>query len=328
MRSKKLNEAFQYVDDKFLNIVELEKRRKRPVRFYGTIVAACICLMFIISVGVMAKDWFGIRSLLLPSILEESQQSEEKNNEQNEEQSNDVPENLEVNTNPVQTDVIGLSGYTESTEMQALAEWQAFLNSYDQDGAIINEIGNNPTNLDSKYNQYAVYTQEMCDKLEEIVGKYNLKLHSELNVVSPEELSYRVGKEFIGTGLTQYWGYIYEDGAFQFDGDVELNGEMIGYQLRRVVKGTFDEVVLNIGDVEKYLEYQYVTASGEPVLLALGPNKALIFAEFEECFITLNVLSGSENGITEDHLKMIADEIDFTVLKDVIVPDMRGDSMP
>lgn len=183
--------------------------------------------------------------------------------------------------------------------------------------------------MDSRYNLYYVYTQEMADKLDEIVTKYNLKLHTKMNVVSQEELDYRVGGDFLQEEMKRAWAYIYEDGTFQFDGNITLDScGYVDYQFRRTVKGSFDEVVLNIGHAVNYQEFQYVTACGEPVMLALGPNKALLFGDFEECFIALNVLGGSENGLTEEDLKKMADAVDFAVLKDVIVPDMRGDSIP
>lgn len=337
MKSKKLNEAFQYVDDNFLDIAELERcrrrRKQKSVWHYGSIVAACICLMLIVPIGVVAADWFGLRSLLLPGISSEVSQDEESGNVDSEGQGSvsglDTQVGEEAFVAAPSTDMIGLAGYIDSPEAQALNEWQTFLAGYDTDGAIIEQIGNNPTNLDSRYDLYYVYTQEMADKLDEIVTKYNLKLHTEMNVVSQEELDYRVGGDFLQEEMNRAWAYIYEDGTFQFDGNITLDScGYVDYQFRRTVKGTFDEVVLNIGHAVNYQEFQYVTACGEPVMLALGPNKALIFCDFEECFIALNILGGSENGLTEEDLKKMADAVDFVVLKDVIVPDMRGDSVP
>ena len=92
-----------------------------------------------------------------------------------------MPVDPETGTQEVQTvDMISLSGYMNTPEGRATAEWQEFLNSYDQDGAILNEIGNDPTGLDERYDLYLVYTREMADKLDEIVEKYGLKLHTEL----------------------------------------------------------------------------------------------------------------------------------------------------
>ena len=106
-------------------------------------------------------------------------------------------------------------------------------------------------------------------------------------------------------------------------------------QFRRSVKGTLEEVVLNIGNAEEYQEVQYETLCRESVLLELGIDHSLIYADFEECLLLMNVLAGTEEGflddaegaITLEDLKRIADGIDFTVLKNVVTPDMRGDSV-
>ena len=65
MKYKKLNEAFQYVSDEFLDVVELEKRklRKQVVWIRYSIAVACICLLVMIPVSAMKSNWFGIRDL-------------------------------------------------------------------------------------------------------------------------------------------------------------------------------------------------------------------------------------------------------------------------
>ena len=235
----------------------------------------------------------------------------------------------------VTTEFISLQGLQGSVEYQATKEWQDFLHGYDKDGAILDEIGNNPTGLEDLGLFYQVYTQEMYDKLVEIADKYGLKLHSAMNLVSQEELDYRVGGNFMGEGLSGGWSYIYENGTFQFDGEALLDEKVVHMQFRRGVKGTLEEPMLNIGSVEEYQEVQYETLCGESVLLELGEDHSLIYADYEECFLLMNVLAGTEEGflddtegaITIEDLKRMADGIDLTVLKNVITPDMRGDSI-
>lgn len=226
----------------------------------------------------------------------------------------------------VNGDKVTLSGYQLSPEAKASAEWEDFLSGYDIEAAI--GTGNSVFIAAGRddWSLYAVYSNEMGEKLDEIASKYGLKLWSEINVISPEEMEYRVGGNFM-KDCTKYWGYIYEDGTLGFEGDVDLDGcGKADFQFNRAVKGTFGDVILSIGQVEDYAEWQYLSACGEPVLLALGPYKALIFADFEKCFISVNILSGSETGMTEEDLQGLADKIDFKILKDVKVPDMRGDS--
>ncbi|MGN0425738.1 MAG: hypothetical protein ACI4FY_10515 [Acetatifactor sp.] len=222
---------------------------------------------------------------------------------------------------------ISLQGLTGSAEYLATKEWQDFLRDYDRDGTIIQSIGNEPTDVSAKYALYTVYTEEMAEKLEEIISKYDLKLHSEMNVVSQQELDRCVGGTFVGDALSRGWAYIYEDGTFQFDGDINLGGTNYLLQFRRAVKGTFEEVVLNVGKVDAYEEYSYSTPDKNTVLLELGPAKGLVVGDFEDCVITVNLLAGTEDGITIDDLKKLADEIDFNLLKKVVAPELRGDSV-
>lgn len=330
-----LNQAFQYVDDKYLDIVEQErtsqvKHHKRLMTYWGKAAVACFCLILILVVlpiVAIAANWFGLRDLLIPEVSPgpSAQNEEHSGNVQQ------IPETgIQNQGDERASKFIGLSGYQGSPEGQALAEWQAFLTAYDTDRTILEEIGNGPAETDdTRYGLYGVYTQDMADKLEEIIQKYGLKLHTDINVVSQEELVFRVGGDFMQDGLIRYWAFIYEDGTFGFDGDIELQDHgTVAYQFMRMVKGTFNETVLHIGDVSDYQEFEYVTSGGEKVSCALGPDKALIYMDSESCFILMNVMGGSNCGVTGIVLEDIADSIDFALLKDVQAPEMRGDSVP
>ena len=324
MKAEDLKEAFRHVEDSYLELVESEKRKRRPSRIIRYLLVACISLCLILPAGAMASNWFGLQNLLLRESTTENDTTELTESaeflpaeEAGDGEEMGVPESTQETVDFSGTDQIGLSGYFNSPEMKALAEWQEFLAGYDTDGSLLAAVGNQPTGLEDRYALYLVYTREMADKLDEITAKYDLKLHTELNVVSPEELAWCVEGEFLTEECLSYYGYIYEDGSFQFDGDVRLTGKQsTGFQFRRVVKGTFDEVVLNIGDASEYQEVPYRTSGGEMVILALGPNKALIYGDFERCFLSVNVLGGTENGITEEDLKAMADGIDFSMLKE------------
>ena len=225
-------------------------------------------------------------------------------------------------------DKVSLSGLSSSREARAFAEWNDYLDGYDMEAAVGN--GNSVFIAEGRedWSFYEVYSYEMGEKLDAVADKYGLKLHTEMNVISPEELEYRVGGNFM-KDCTKYWGYIYEDGTFSFEGDAELEGcGTTDFQFERSVKGTFGNVMLYIGQQQDYEEWQYLSAGSEPVLLALSSSKSLIFADFEDCFISVNVLLGSDMGMTKKDLQELVDKIDFTVLKNVRIPDMRGDSIP
>ena len=238
-------------------------RRGRGLKWIVTLAAAA-ALLAALSVLAVAANFFGLRDVLLP---------EKHSVYVTDEDGVVVPGEREFK------DFVSLSGWADTPESRALAEWQAFLEGYDQDGAIISEIGNSPTGFEERYGHYLVYTQEMAGKLEEIVARHELKLHEWMEVVLPETWPQAVGG-FFRENVVPYSGYIYENGTFRFDGDAELGaGELKGYgtieyQFSRSVKGTFDDVALNIGDLGGFEEWGYRAADGTSVTWAWGSGTA------------------------------------------------------
>ena len=219
-------------------------------------------------------------------------------------------------------DFVSLSGWQDTPESRALAEWRSFLEDYDRDGAIIGEIGNSPTGFEEDYGLYLVYTREMADKLEEIAAKYGLCLHTRMEDVMPETWRTAAG-DFCGENVMAYSGYIYENGTFRFDGEADLDGYgYIEYQFSRSVRGAFDDVALNIGDAADFREWTYETADGTPVTLGLGAkNRSLILADLGDSFILVNVLTGeagddtfSSGPIGRAELEALADSFRFSAL--------------
>lgn len=70
---------------------------------------------------------------------------------------------------------------------------------------------------------FSVLLRGGCDteKLDEIVEKYGLKLHTAENIIDSHELMYWVGGDFMDEESLS-WAYIYEDGYFHAEGEVEL----------------------------------------------------------------------------------------------------------
>lgn len=274
-------------------------------------VAAVVAVLTSVCFTAYAVNLFGLRDLLLPRQHEVQYPVDE--------------ENVDREQQAYIGDMISLAGYNETPEARATAEWQAFLNSYDQDGAILGQIGNALTGFEEVYGFYQVYTQEMADKLEEIIAKYNLKLHTVMldDLYTDEALCDQVGGDFLGENRA-YSAYMYEDGTLKFDGEIDLEEYgHLDYQFQRCVRGSFTDILLNIVDVRDYAEWNYVTKSGIPVTLALAPHKALIIADLPDSFVTVNVLAGTETSTDDifshgpfdaEDLERFADSFDFSVL--------------
>lgn len=226
-----------------------------------------------------------------------------------------------------EVDFIALSGIWNSPEYKACAEWEEFLQNYDQDGSILASIGNELTGLEQSYEAYLCYTQEMADKIEEICGKYHLAKLTGLQVPDDYDTLCRltnVGDVLGGVSeyaQLSYWGgYLYSDGTFLMEGSAAISGASqctTDFQFMRSVKGSFNTVTLNVTDISQYRQWNYTNSSGDKVLLANSSTKALIIAERGQSFIVVNVLGDILAGtfdISDEALEEMADAFDFSVI--------------
>lgn len=293
-------------------------RPKKRISKHLLVLAAVIALLAVLSTVAAATDLFGLRSWLLP-----------------EKQDVTMPIDPETGEQEVQTvDMISLSGYMDTPEGQATAEWQDFLNGYDIMAAA-NESDRNPGQVEAKYALYQVYNQKMADKLDEIVEKYGLKLHTEMIDAYEHPETMEDVQEALENNRA-YSAYFYEDGTLHYDGEYDLpDYGKVDYQFSRYVRGTFNEVILNVGDVSAYEEWTYRTACGQVVTLALGPAKALLLADLGDSFVTLNVLAGTDTDpagifssgpISAADLEALADSFDFTKLTPAVPPRTEAET--
>ena len=107
-------------------------RHRKGLRWLAGLAAAA-ALLAALSALAVAANFFGLRDVLLPekgSVLV------------TDEDGMVIPGEKEYK------DFVSLSGWGDAPESRALAEWRAFLERYDQDGAIIGSIGNEPTGFE------------------------------------------------------------------------------------------------------------------------------------------------------------------------------------
>lgn len=324
MRGEDVAKAITYIDDQYLELAETEKKKRgqasaRVALFRG--IAACLaCAVGVLTIIALnnkslASEWFGLRRLL---IRQERKAEDVTNVELTEGEGEAIAAGVSSEQNPFVENVtlISLSGYLDSPEASAAGEWQEFLEHYDEDGTIL-AAADKTWAAPEGYEEYFVYSDDMVAQLDKITQKHGLKKHQGFRELWRAELVDLVGGDFMGPRCADdVCGYGYADGTFQFDADyLATGGRKYGYQFRRCMKGYFDEVLLNIGDLNDYEEWQYETKDGEQVMLALSAYKGLIYGDFDDCFILINLLDGTGNGVTKEDLELLADTHDLGMLK-------------
>ena len=167
---------------------------------------------------------------------------------------------------------------------------------------------------------YDAYFTVQAEKLDEIVGKYGLALHT---VRAPfdteEELCDVLGIDSIWRGEHEtIEGYVYDDGTFKLVSRLN-NDPLVESTVWLTVDGSFTM----IGDaiLPDYEEWSYVTADGTPVALILenaadypqtfiAPSTARIVAKLDEAMVSVSI-SGIE---TKEALEACADRLDLSDL--------------
>ena len=222
-------------------------------------------------------------------------------------------------------DEVSMQGLMDSPEGQAAREYEAFCSAYDPDGAILAETDFFLPPLD--YEAYSCYTQEMVDELDRLCEKYDLALLGpSTGAFEDWELfdSVETGNVCRGSrdvGRHYFtWGYYYAGGSYMFEGSFVWNnadGRCADYQFNCAAKGYLSTLFLNVGDLDDYEQWEYTTADGVPLLLALGPSKGLIFADTEQSFVTVNVLGDWAMGtfdLNREDLENLAAGFDFSAV--------------
>ena len=228
----------------------------------------------------------------------------------------------------------------QGVHMDALAEWVEFTNSYDRDGTIMAEAERasheggpgNPWDFPDNYHlTYGCYSQEMIDKLDEIVEKYDLKLLSAYTTCQRYEMS--VMFEALGfdgmmldspKAKVEYAdGYFHLEGSFWLELFLTMEGEHWKCDDEIVtvlysVKDYFDPRTSGILDFNNYTQWDYTRKDGRQVLLALSEGAARIYADTPEAMMIVSLsgntwIDGQQVNMTPEALEEIAELIDLNI---------------
>lgn len=220
----------------------------------------------------------------------------------------------------------------QGSNMEALKEWKAFTNTYDQDLAIASEADRTGSSWelpDNYHLTYDCYSQEMVDRLNEIVAKHDLKLLSEYVAFNWWESgalldSLSIDSLFYDDSGVEYWdGDLHLEGTFDINilltldmGDWTWEQGMVSY--RYSLKDYFDPITGSMLESHDYQQWDYTRKDGKTVLLVLNEGTARIYADLPDAFISIYLdpviwVDGEKVPMTEDALEQVAELFDLDV---------------
>lgn len=233
---------------------------------------------------------------------------------------------------PVTKQVLTLAGLKGTPNYQAAREWFDFKQNYVPQGEILT--------FPEEYASYSISTQEMKDKLDDILQKYDLKLIGKtLPFTTEEQVCKAVGLETIalqeaGANMVVDYAAYQECGNFNMDFNFMLpaTGEIPALETQCHIyymhKDAFTESAIEISQIDTWKEWNYTTASGAEVLIFRSPNdwRGFIFCDMPNYTVTLRFTFINEqfvtdkNGITvheqefmsDQQMERLADAIDFS----------------
>lgn len=297
MKSITLLESITGIRDSYILEAHQESSamHKRPSRRKFLLIAAILALMLLL-VGCVAYV-LSLRDLKIGDFTPAQGQS----------------------AAPGKHEMISLQGFAGTPGYQAHREWLEFRQSYDPDGNLLNLSHFDDYVEPEEYRVYTCYTQEMVEKVDELCQKYGLNRITKVFVSSPEEEVYEaVGIPGVlnpntASQVQTYGIYYTSDGSFHLEGDAipAAAGDPISFQYTCVRKDSFCDYSLNVGDIARYQQWP-ISLDGRQVLLALSWEKALILADLDNCFVSVNILSG-EQQMTQDSLEAFARLFDYSI---------------
>lgn len=235
--------------------------------------------------------------------------------------------------------VVALYGYEGSPLFTASKQWYGFTQSYDPEGALYPSDGDVLSFPGHYMEVYGCYTREMADKVEAVAAEHGLKLLSGLAIVQRQDVDIfldAVGltglhNPGIDASINYGGGYFHPEGNFNLTVDVTLTAEDAAWPYGTM--GTFHYARKDcfdpdyaLADLEEYDQWIYRTAGGTELLIAMGAENALLFAETEDAWITVTVTSSpySDTNPVPDReaLQQLAEVYDFTVCPGV--PDWES----
>lgn len=241
----------------------------------------------------------------------------------------ELSEENEMGTIPQQ--VLTTSGPEDSKRYQAAKEWNEFEVSYARD-----HDWDETFSCPSEYERYGLYSQEMVDKLEEILDKYDLQPIG-ARVVSQGQkgiLDYlgleTVLRPGVPAKVNDMDAAYFESGYLILSCRIQMEEGEDRWPYSTYVTCTFsgreilDDGVLILDYPDTWEEWNYTTSSGENFLILYSPEYWECYAIYDrgDAMVSLTIQTAqalytdnrySENQMNRQQVEQLLDVMDFTL---------------
>ena len=237
-------------------------------------------------------------------------------------------------------EVFTVAGLEGTPGYLASKEWFDFKQTYDPDRKIQGSVWGNYPEFAPEYDAYNLYSQEMKDKVDDILRKYELKpIGAELEFRTLRNMLSALGIEKFQTAENQVtinvdMGYCYENGNFGLSLDftfpeaAENELDATWGNLRWNRADCFSDDLFAIQPTGDWKEWNYKTANGTDVLIIRSDsdwrgwilckrNDGILSLQVETRQDRMNNVDGKtwadEYFLTDAQMEDLADAIDFGI---------------
>lgn len=220
---------------------------------------------------------------------------------------------------------LSLNGFSDSPEYQAYVEWASYLAQWEMDNPnIYAERGMDDIEYETSENYAYLYSasfSEQGEKLDEIMAKYGLTLHTAREGFYTErQLCRALGiKDILSDDYDTVGEYFYDDGSFRLDAEFSVDGRDFWMTCVNAVKGSITMITSNVP--EEYEQWTYTTAAGREVLMLSYDGGAMMIADLGGTYVTASFSPwqpgyGEEVSLTREQAEALVEGIDLETLAD------------
>lgn len=293
---------------------EVHMRKKMKTMVIAAIIAIMVFLMGCTMIVLGSKDFIiGERPIMIGEILDS--------------------EGNVIKRKEVIGEVMSLHGIMNTPTYLAHQEWYQFYEDYSANHEITEE--ENFFLPPEEYEAYTAYNQELMDKIDEIVQKYNLNL---LGAFGPFQ-EWECEVFYSATGVKSLLvsdslavidggsGYFYQAGNFNIEFDMTMpeEGSYWPYEMLNSVyyskADNFDTVGYTIWNPQDWEEWNYTTSTGAELLIirSKSVSGAHVMCVREDAIVNVTIedkhtaRDGTVTRMTKRQLEQVAEQFDYSV---------------